>query len=218
MDQLFDALSAFRAPNVFNPWAETDAQDLPVTAHLSGLATTLPGPTGRLNRLRAHFDIDPVMILVGEAPGYQGCHFSGCAFTNESLLLKGLIPRVKVDSRITSRPRPWCEPSATIVWGALHELGIAERVVLWNAFAWHPFKAGNPYSNRAPTKAELAQGLPVLQRVLQLFKGARVVAVGQVAMRTLSSLGITPHFTLRHPSMGGANQFRAGLTQLARSL
>lgn len=215
---LFDALSSFRSPNVFNPWGERDPQDLVAPDAFSGPLTALPGPEGRLHRLRAHFAVDPVMILVGEAPGYQGCHFSGTAFTNESLLLKGSIPRMTVNSRITSRPRPWCEPSATIVWGALHELGIAERVVLWNAFAWHPFKPDNPYSNRAPKRPELDAGREVLEMVLQRFSGARVIAVGQVAAKTLAKLGHPPYAALRHPSMGGANQFRAGIRDLAAEL
>lgn len=216
MDSLLEALSAFRAPGVFNPWGETDPMDLTPTEGFDGGPVTLPGPEGRVHRLRAHFSVRPLFILVGEAPGYQGCHTSGVPFTNEALLLRGKIPRVTLNQRITSRPRPWCEPSATIVWGALHELGIAERVVLWNAFAWHPFKEGNPYSNRAPTRQDLAAGRPVLEAVLSLFKDAHVIAVGQVAAKTLRSLQIEPYAALRHPSMGGANEFRAGLCELVK--
>jgi uracil-DNA glycosylase len=204
----FDALCAYASPDVYNPWTDRDDLDLP---------SPEAGPAARLARLRAHFAVDARLVLVGEAAGYQGCHFSGMAFTNEKLMLEGRIPRISIEARITARPRPWCEPSATIVWGALQTLGIATTTVLWNAFAWHPHKPGNRYSNRAPTRSELEAGRAVLDGVLDAFAGAAVVAVGQVAGRTLESLGRRPQTVLRHPAMGGANAFRDGLTRFIES-
>ncbi|MBS0393606.1 MAG: uracil-DNA glycosylase [Proteobacteria bacterium] len=202
----YEALCEFRAPHVFNPWAQRDPLDLDGPD---------AGPAARLARLRAHFSIRPELVLIGEAAGYQGCHFSGMAFTNEKLLLAGLVPRAAAAARLTARARPWCEPSATVVWGTLRALGIAERTVLWNAFAWHPHRPGTPYSNRAPDRAELEAGREVLEGVLGAFSRARVVAVGKVAERTLRSLGREPHAVVRHPSMGGASEFRRGLAALA---
>jgi hypothetical protein len=205
----YDALCTFRSTHVFNPWAEHDPLDDAASPEPSET-----GPAGRLARLKAYFAVSPTLVLVGEASGYQGCHFSGMPFTNEKLLLEGRIPRVHVGARLTTRPRPWCEPSATVVWGTLHALGLARRTVLWNAFAWHPFKPGDPYSNRAPSRDELEAGRAVLDGVLGAFAGARIVAVGKVAERTLKELGRAPHAAVRHPSMGGANEFRAGLAAL----
>jgi uracil-DNA glycosylase len=205
----WDALRAHCAADVYNPWSDEDDLDLPVTE---------AGPAARLERLRAHFAVDARLILVGEASGYQGCHFSGLAFTNEKLLLAGAIPRVRIADRITARPRPWCEPSATVVWGALHAHGLAEHTVLWNSYAWHPHKPGNRYSNRTPTRNELESGKAVLDAVLDHFADAQVVAVGQVSGRTLRSLGREPAAVVRHPAMGGATEFRAGLAALSRSL
>lgn len=209
----YAVLCRFRSSHVFNPWAQRD----PLDAVASG-APAERGPEGRLARLKAHFATAPELVLLGEASGYQGCHFSGMPFTNEKLLLEGKVPRVCVPARLTTRPRPWCEPSATVVWGTLHALGLAERTVLWNAFAWHPYKPGDPYSNRAPTHDELEAGRGVLDGVLDAFAGARVVAVGRVAERTLRGLGREPHAVVRHPSMGGASEFRAGLAALAAGL
>ncbi len=203
LDAIFDKLELFESPNVFNPWRDSDPLDVIEF-----------GATKRWERLQSHFLCTAKFLLIGEAPGYQGCHFSGVAFTNESLLLRGLIPRVSVVGRITTRTKPWSEPSASIVWKHLHYLGIADKVVLWNAFAWHPFQPGIPMSNRAPTRVELLQGLPVLQAVLEYFKDATVVAVGNVAEKTLKSLGVQVAAKVRHPSMGGANQFRQQLTEL----
>lgn len=207
----YELLESFHSPGVFNPWRDTDPLDR------SDDGDDALGPAGRRARLRAHFSIKPRFVLLGEAPGYQGCHFSGIPFTNEKLLLAGAVPRVAVHGRLTNRSRPWCEPSATVVWGALHRLGIAEDTVLWNTFAWHPYKDGQPYSNRAPTRLELELGRTVLAGVLDSFQGACVVAVGKVAERTLGLLDRPATTTLRHPSMGGANEFREGLARLVRA-
>lgn len=189
---------------MFNPWRHADPLDIPRRA-----------AADRVARLRAHFDCAPALVLVGEAPGYQGCHFSGIPFTNEKLILEGAIPRVRADARLTTRPRPWCEPSATIVWRTLRTLGLAERTILWNTFAWHPHRPGERLSNRTPTRTEIDAGLTVLRAVLDHFAGVRVVPVGQVAGRTLGALGIAAEPAVRHPSMGGATEFARGLAQIA---
>lgn len=201
--EIIAALQAFESPNVFNPWRDVDPLDLNRHAAVA-----------RSMRLQAHFGAVPRYLLVGEAPGYQGCHFSGIPFTNEALLADGSIPRVGAIGRITSRAKPWREPSATIMWKALYEAGIAEDTVMWNAFAFHPHKPGEPMSNRAPTRAELLANKTILEMVLGLFMGARVVPVGNVAAEALKACGVPYARKLRHPSMGGANEFRAGLAEL----
>lgn len=201
---LFDRISAFTAPNVFNPWRDEDRMDIG------------DGASGRRARLLRHFSIRPKLLLVGEAPGYRGCHFTGVPFTNERLILGGTIPRISTTGRLTGRPRPFCEPSATIMWGCLFRLGIAGNVVLWNAFAWHPYRPGELYSNRKPTRSELESGLPVLRLVLDYFDGVPIVPVGRVAEKTLRDLGCETYPAIRHPSMGGANEFRAGMAALMK--
>jgi uracil-DNA glycosylase len=202
-----EALRQFEAPNVFNPWRDVDPLDI----------AGWRAPDARIGRLLDHFGINPSYLLIGEAPGYQGCHFSGVPFTNEALLCEGQIPRIAKCDRFTTRDKPWREPSATIVWRALQQAGIDHDVVMWNAFAFHPHKPGEPMSNRAPTKAELQAGRGILRAVLKFFDGAQVVAVGKVAHAALRSLEWNPSACLRHPSMGGASQFRAGLAKLVGS-
>ena len=201
----FRSLSRVSGPHTFNPWTDYDA-----STDISSSA-----PRERRERLRAHLSKRARYILIGEAAGYQGCKVSGIPFTSERLILAGEIPRISTDrNRLTSRARPWSEPSATTVWSTLRELGVAEYTVLWNAFPWHPHKPEDPLSNRAPTTAERALGLPVLERLLHLHSGAKLFAVGRTAERSVQSIGrhATP---LRHPSMGGARLFRA---QLAAAL
>lgn len=192
-----ELLGEGESPDVFNPWRRHDpATDLVKDA-----------TTQRLARLAAHLSTRARYVLVGEAAGYQGCKVSGIPFTSERLLLAGDIPRISAPAaRLTSRPRPWSEPSATTVWKTLHAQGIAAETVLWNAYPWHPHKPGNLHSNRTPTRAERLAGVAVLERYLALFPGAQVFAVGRNAQASLAELGIaaTP---LRHPSMGGAMEF-----------
>lgn len=126
------------------------------------------------------------IVLVGEAAGYNGARVSGIAFTSERQLT-GTGP---------------AELSATIVHRTLAELGIADDVLLWNLVPTHPHRAGVPFSNRRPTAVEIADGLPFVERVAE---GRRVLAVGRVAQQALGA----PY--IRHPSHGGASQFRATL-------
>jgi len=202
---VYRRLVQFSAPNIFNPWADRDPLDrLERSAAL------------RLARLRQHFDVQAQLLLIGEAAGYQGCHFSGIAFTSERLLLEGIAPRIDCSERLTHRIRPWSEPSATTVWGCLHDFGIAQSTVLWNAFPWHPHQPNDLYTNRRPSPAELRLGAPVLKAVLRRFKGARVVAVGRIAAQLLGELLGTEPVCIRHPSMAGASRFRSELRSLLR--
>jgi uracil-DNA glycosylase len=201
---ILGVLRSFRAPNVFNPWADVDPLDLP------------GGPAMRCERLRRHFDVIPSLLLIGEAPGYKGCHFSGVPFTDEAMLCAGAVPRLGKRVRVTICEKPWAESSATVVWNALREASVAERVVMWNAFAFHPHKPDEPLSNRSPTADELREARPLLQMVLDHFAGATVVAVGNVAAEALRKVG-QEATRVRHPSYGGVQKFRAGIMELLRA-
>ncbi len=193
------------AEDVFNPWADRNEDDLPHN-----------GPEARRRRLAAHLRVDATHVLIGEAPGYQGCRISGIPFTSERLLMAGLIPRVAPPGRrLCTRAVPWSEPSATILWSTLHELAIAQTAVLWNAFPWHPHCPGDPYSNRTPTRAECQSGLSILEVLLESMPSAKLFAVGRHAERTLRLIG-REAVVLRHPSRGGAGAFRRTLRDTLR--
>jgi len=191
-------------PGLFNPWQEH------CTHEAAG-----DGPLPRRGRLARHLDCDPVLILVGEAPGYQGCRYSGIAFTSERLLIEGAIPRIPaLQDRLSTRRLPFSEPSATIVWKTLNRLGIAEHTILWNALQLHPHRPDQPWSNRTPSPGELALGAPALLLLMAVFPSARFVAVGRKAEELMMVMGITPAATVRHPANGGATLFAAGLEAL----
>lgn len=208
---VLNALGEAGTETVFSPWGDTDTLDASRTA-----------PLDRRKRLLAHFRCEPKIVLVGEAPGYRGCHFSGIPFTSQATLLSGVVPRVELDYwrggkmrplplRITRFLNPLSEHSATIVWRTLHELGIAEHVVMWNAFPWHPHEPGDPMSNRTPTAAERASGLQILAEVVSIYRDARFFPVGRLAEESLKHLGVEFTRSLRHPARGGAAAFAAGL-------
>lgn len=193
------------APSLFNPWRQSCEYDAP--------ENTL---AAKKRRLAHHLDCDARWILIGEAPGYQGCRYSGVAFTSEKLLMDGTIPRIApIGYRVTRRERAFKEPSARVVWDTLHHLGIAEDTVLWNALQLHPFQPGRPFSNRTPLKHELAYGVAALEILLNHFRDAKVVAVGKKADAQLSRAGVSGYHAVRHPSMGGASKFTAQLGAIA---
>jgi uracil-DNA glycosylase family 4 len=147
------------------------------------------GAARRRERLAGYLDAraEARILLVGEAPGYRGARVSGIPFTSERQLT-GSGP---------------AEATATIVHRVLAELGLSDRVLLWNVVPTHP---GTAASNRPPTRAEVAQGLPFAR---ELAEGRVVVAVGRVAA---AALGL-PY--VRHPSYGGLAGFREGLLPFA---
>ena len=199
--EFFRLIKHYRADQVFNPWTDRNASD----------DSAGNGPHERCRRLEAHLSIQPGYLLIGEASGYQGCRISGIPFTSERLIMEGVVPRLPHEgARLSTRDKPWSEPSATIVWGTLRALGIAERTILWNAFPWHPHASAKPHSNRTPSPAECTQGLPVLEALLSLFPLVQVLAVGRHAERALLQIERAAP-ALRHPAMGGASAFRQGL-------
>ena len=129
---------------------------------------------------------DARVLLVGEAAGYRGARVSGIPFTSERQLT-GLGP---------------AEASATLVQRVLGELRLEESVLLWNVVPTHP---GTPAANRCPTRAEVDAGARFARR---LARGRTVIAVGRVAQAALGAAYV------RHPSHGGAREFRAGLIEL----
>jgi len=198
-------------PNVFNPWRDQDP--------LHDTGPEAPRiRAGNLTRYLAERVGRAKHVLIGEAPGYQGCHFSGIAMTSERILLGGkpTVPAEAVfegpklrTSRAVGGPGGANEPTATIAWGLMLGMGLDPRsFVFWNAFPFHPHKPGDLLTNRAPDRAELHIARAALPAMLELLAGARVTAVGRVAQKTLAELGVDAK-AVRHPAMGGASQFRA---------
>jgi uracil-DNA glycosylase len=221
--RLLQALeSSPRKRGVFNPWFQRDVKN-----------DAFPqAPDIRRAQLVHYLESrsSARLLLIGEALGYQGGHFTGMAMTSERILLGHMVDRgispthvlPGLTPRRTSRPdlRPsgFSEPTATIVWTAALRSGLGPfDFVLWNAFPWHPFHpAKGMLSNRRPATREMAAS-PCLEIFLDLFPEATVIAVGKVSDASLKTLGVTCR-TVRHPAQGGAEIFRSQLRKIARGV
>lgn len=205
IETIIGDIASVSLDGVFNPWSESCAHDILSDEFLN-----------RRQRLLKHFSCPNTRIMIiGEAPGYKGCRYSGIAFTSEKLLLNRSIPRMESLSgnRITDRKLPWSEPSATIVWKALYDLGVADETVMFNAVPWHPVGKKGIHSNRTPSSGEVALGLKHLSRLVEYFTGVEIVALGNTASTCLNELKI-PHTKVRHPANGGATHFRKGISEI----
>jgi uracil-DNA glycosylase len=209
---------------VFNPWWQVDKQnDIDCNA-----------PAIRRKHLRAylHRRLGKVqLILIGEALGYRGGHFSGIPMTSERILLGkkenvGIKPEHVFSSfkAMRTSKREQCrdgfsEPTATIVWSSLLRLGLKpEEFVLWNAFPWHSFDPRRGLlSNRTPNKSERSTGLSVLKAFLDLFPCEEIVALGNLAACQLKELNVECH-RVRHPASGGARLFRQQIGKIVAQL
>ncbi|MFK5927479.1 MAG: uracil-DNA glycosylase [Desulfuromusa sp.] len=219
-EQFVTSLSHYRAAGVFNPWGDIDSHH----------DRDDQGPKIRrqqlLRYLQERIGIADT-LLCAEAIGYQGGHFSGIPMTSERLLLgglrhKNLQPEMvfktispQRTSRVDLKPLGFTEPTATIVWGFLAAQGInPRRVVLWNAFPWHPYHpAKGMLSNRTPKDTELVAGHQMLKQLLELGQFKQVVAIGEKSALQLQELGIAA-VKVRHPANGGAGKFRAQMFDL----
>jgi len=207
---------------VFNPWWQPD----PIND------IDKKGPAIRRKQLLQYLDERigvATCLLVGEALGYQGGHFTGIPMTSERILLgghakKGMLPQhvfSDLQPRRTSRPelKPggFSEPTATIVWGHMIQSGLDTRsTILWNAFPWHPYKPESGFlSNRTPTDKELSAGTPVLTDLIRMTGVEVIVAVGEKSHRVLERLGVAAK-KVRHPANGGATKYREQLSVILK--
>ena len=150
------------------------------------------GAETRRARLRSYLErtAHARLLLVAEAPGYRGTRVSGIPLTSER--------------QLTGRGP--AEATATIVHRVLDELSLEAETLLWNVVPTHPH-GPSAESNRRPTRTEVEEAAPFLAA---LARGRRVVPVGRLAH------GVVGGEYVRHPSHGGAAEFREGLRRILR--
>ena len=223
INTFINKLQSYQGKDVFNPWRDFDP-DTEIGPE---------APALRCANLRRYLELrqQAHYLFIAEALGYQGGHFSGVAITSERILL-GQHKDVRPESVLgqwqyertskpsseqlnaTQRAKGFNEPTDTVVWSTLQNHGVAAfDVILWNIFPWHPHKAGNLLTNRTPSTPELDVGVEFAKMLLELVPGMQIVAIGQKAADTLSRYGIGCT-AVRHPSMGGAETFRAQVAEL----
>ncbi|WP_346958012.1 uracil-DNA glycosylase [uncultured Arthrobacter sp.] len=161
-------------------------------------------------------DRSPKVLLVGEAPGFRGMRLTGVPFTNRTILAGpanafGLFGPGKGYVLPPDAAGIAAEPTATVMWEVLAELEFLP--LLWSACPWHTHVPGRPLSNRTPTASEAALGTPFWQALAAEFGIEAVVAVGNVAHRSLQRSGLEVP-KIRHPAHGGRAGFKRGLEEL----
>src|SRR5882757_4868993 len=211
LDKFLRLLKASPSGAVFNPWWQIDEEN-----DIGRIA-----PIIRRQQLRAYVQErlgHAKLVVIGEALGYRGGHFSGIPMTSERMLLRkqqnivaGSKPRRT--SKPSVCPNGFSEPTATIVWGALLKIGVRP-----DEFPWHSFDPlHGPLSNRMPNKSEQLSGRPVLKDFLELFPCEQIVALGKIAGAQLEQLGVNAH-CVRHPAFGGAKLFRQQIAKALKGL
>ena len=198
---------------IFNPWANCDPKyDLK------------NAPDIRCNNLREYLISrkGAKFVLIAEAPGYQGCHFSGIPMTSERLFTKkyelGAMQRSSDEKKlkekrksITIQKKGFTEPTSTIVWKFMYNYNVTD-FVLWNAFPFHPHQKDQLLSNRKPEQDELNSTRDILGEFLELFKNAEVIPIGNVAAKILNREN-----TIRHPANGGKRKFEKQMQHVLSS-
>ena len=155
--------------------------------------------------------VHPDTLLVGEAPGYNGCARTGVPFSSEKLLREGVLEGklfgahngYRVNTKTVRH-----EQTAAAMWQLLCE--VENLPLLWNAYPFHPHLPDNPDTNRKPRAAELKLGMEILEEIIMLFNIKKVVAVGNAAEEVLKKMALE-HKKVRHPSYGGKTAFTLGL-------
>lgn len=223
IEEFIKNLQAYHKENVFNPWGEFDTS---CDIGQRGLDIRVANLRRYLElRKNAHY------LFIAEGLGYQGGHFSGIAITSERILL-GEHPSVDPKSVLgewnyerTSNPestllnrtqklKGFNEPTDTVVWNALNTHGLAAfDVILWNIFPFHPHQPGKLLTNRTPSTEELDTGIEFAKQLLELVPDMKIIAIGGKAATTLARYGVKAQ-AVRHPSMGGANEFRQEVAKL----
>ena len=179
-----------------------------------------PGNAVRRRNLELYLsemlDRSPKVLLLGEAPGFRGMRITGVPFTNRTMFQGpansfGLFGPGKGYALPAGAEGVAAEPTATVMWEVLAELDFLP--LLWSACPWHTHVPGKPQSNRTPRITEARLGTPFWQSLLELFGIEAVVAVGNIAHRSLLSSGVDAP-KVRHPSHGGRSGFKRGLEEL----
>lgn len=153
------------------------------------------------------------ILLVGEAPGKNGCALTGIPFTSERILNQSTHPFI-ASTRAWVTKGNTTEATSTIVWEYFQSK--RNLPALWNIFPFHPHdRSGN---NRTPRKSEIVANAHLFSQLLQIICPEKIIAVGQTASDHIPLVLPTSTFSnvpsVRHPANGWKRDFVTGLNQL----
>jgi len=208
-----------RADRFANFWALLDGLETGPDSESLYSPDTAAGSIRRQNLARyldLMTDALPTLLLVGEAPGHRGTAITGVPFMSvrETTASPGLLSAAPFGDgfETVSDPVVIWEATSGAMWRTL-DAGPRPLPLLWAAYPHHPHQPGNVHTNRQPTAAEVASGIPVVLALAAAFEIGDIVAVGRTAQVALG-----PHVTdlqsVRHPARGGERAFARQLQAL----
>lgn len=172
-----------------------------------------------INNLKCYFQYfleNPFrFLLVGEAPGYDGCRWTGVPFTSGNVIRNSNHIIFNHNNSNFYLEKVVKEPTASIVWDYLDSK--TELPLLWNSFPFHPHPENKTEKNRLPKKDEVKEGIVYLNMILEIFEPTVVCPLGRVAESTLRRNFPDVNIEyVRHPSRGGKYKFIEGMDKLFR--
>lgn len=184
--------------NTFNPYSERceiyDVYDAP--RKRSALLK---------NMLLAACKVEVDSIWIGRDLGYRGGRRTGLALTDD-LHLTHHAARWGVEVGRLTKGKAVPERTAAVIWNVLEQ--ITSPIFLWNVFPLHPYRTGDPFSNRAHNASERSAGEELLGELVELLRPKRIVAIGNDAEKAAKQFkGQCKVPKVRHPSYGGKNIF-----------
>lgn len=198
------ALAEISLDGVFNPYADT--------CEVFDRADAAASRRRNLrNFLAAVSELNTDTIWMGRDLGYRGGRRTGVALTDEAHLEQMDQVYPGAASQQATRGPQIAERTAKEIWSVLQTLD--HPPFLWNVFPFHPFEDGNQFTNRRFTSRELACVNDLNSELIRWLGIRRIVAIGQDAA-TYATQFCDHVITVRHPSYGGTNEFRAGIRAL----
>lgn len=161
---------------------------------------------------------NPKILIIGEAPGYKECAQTGIPFTDERNMLENnnTIFGLNKGYKVHNEKNLYKERTSKIVFDTIK--GKENRILMWNIFPFHPYNAEKIEGNRTPNNNEIEEGFEFTINLLNIFKNIKkenIYAIGRKAQNVLEKNAIIlPQKYIRHPSNGGANEFRKNMINI----
>lgn len=156
-----------------------------------------------LQYLKKMQEINPSVLLVGEAPGYKGCKLTGVPFTSEYQIIKEDF--FKEEFKVRYPDKPDKELSAGAIWEVLRD--VEDKPLIWNIYPFHPSKPDG--RNGKPRSRDIELGKEILAKLLLMFSIEKIYCIGRTSMFALQSDPRYKHLYqgyVRHPAQGGRRE------------